>query len=63
MATFNKTHAPTSRKYGAAHGILIANLLEANQYFQPHSSVFALKKIAWKSKFSYFFASKKPLCG
>ena len=44
LATFNGVRAPTSRKYVAEPDILMPNLSETNQYFQPHYSVFALEK-------------------
>ena len=39
MAAFNKTHAPTSKKYAPEEGIMIPNLLQTLQCFWPQFSV------------------------
>ena len=44
VTTFNETGAPTSRKYVAEQGIVMANSSKTFQTFWSHSSVFALEK-------------------
>ena len=44
VASFNKTRAPTSRKYVAQQGKVMPNWSETFQTFWLHSSVFALEE-------------------
>ena len=55
MITFNEKRAPTSIKYVAESDIIMTNFFQSLQLFWSHSSVFALEKVAWKSKFSELF--------
>ena len=56
MATFNKTRAPTSRKYVAQQDIMMPNRSKIIQNFRSHSSILLyIRKTTKKPKFSEFF--------
>ena len=63
VASFTETRAPTSRKYVAEQGIVMANWSETFQIFWSHSFVFALEKQPEKLNFQCFLTSKKPFGG
>ena len=63
MATFNESHAPTSRNQVSELSIIMPNLLQAHQSFWLHSSVFALENQPKNAKFLYFLPLKKRLVG
>ena len=63
VATFNETHAPTSRKHVAEQGIVMPNWSKTFQTFWLHSSNLALEKQAKNLNFHSVFTSNGPFCG
>ena len=62
MATFNKTRAPTSRKYVSEQGIVMLNWSKTFQTLWLHSSVFNLEKLPKNLNFhSFFLPQIEPL--
>ena len=58
MATFNKTRAPTSRKYVTEKGWIMSNLRQTRQYFWLHSSFFVLERHSKNLNFESFYTTK-----
>ena len=61
MATFYKTHSPTSREYVAGQGIVIPSWSKTFQTFWSHFSAVALEKEPKNLNFQSVFTSKKPI--
>ena len=61
MATFNETHAPTSRTFIATEGILMPNASKTFQSFLWGSSVFPLEKERKCLNFQSFLPLTDPL--
>ena len=59
-ATFNKTRAPTSRKYVANKDIVMPNSSKTFQTFWSHYTVFELEKQPENLNFQSFFTYNKP---
>ena len=56
VATFNKTHAPTSKKYIAQQDIMMPNWSKIIQNFRSHSSIFLyIEKLRKNLNFQSFF--------